>query len=136
MYVIVIGCGRAGSEVASRLSAEGHAVVVIDREKLAFERLAKDFKGTTVVGQAIDSHTLESAGIAKANAVIATTYGDNSNLTAVQIARAVYNVPRAIARVKDPIRARVFRELGVETLCSTAIMAEAILGALSRPTQA
>ena len=125
MYAIVIGCGRAGAEIASRMCAQGHSVVVIDRDRGAFHRLADAFSGATIVGHAIDEDCLMSAGIERADAVIATTYGDNSNLIAVQLARKRFKVKRAIARVKDPVRAAVFAELGFETVPSTSIVGDA-----------
>ena len=125
MYAIVVGCGRAGADVANRLSAGSHAVVVIDNDRTAFSRLASDFDGTTLVGHAIDVNCLLSAGIEQADLLIATTYGDNSNLTAVQIAKKQFGVDRAIARVKDPIRACLFGDLGVEPLSSTTLVGQA-----------
>ena len=130
MYAIVIGCGRAGAEIASRMSEQGHSVVVIDRDRAAFRRLSDTFDGTTIVGQAIDEDCLVSAGIERADAVIATTYGDNSNLIAVQLARKRFNVQRAIARVKDPVRAAAFAKLGFETIPSTIIVGDAFEQAL------
>ena len=125
MYAIVVGCGRAGADVANRLSAGNHAVVVIDNDRTAFARLASDFDGTTLVGHAIDVDCLLSAGIEQADLLIAATYGDNSNLTAVQLANKQFGVDRAIARVKDPIRARLFGDLGVEVLSSTTLVGQA-----------
>ncbi len=130
MYAIVIGCGRAGAEIASRMSDQGHSVVVIDRDRGAFHRLSESFSGTTIVGHAIDEDCLVSAGIERADAVIATTYGDNSNLIAVQLARKRFNVQRAIARVKDPVRASAFARLGLETIPSTVIVGDAFQQAL------
>lgn len=130
LYAIVIGCGRAGAEIAGRLSANGHAVVVIDRDRRAFTRLPERFTGTTIVGQAIDTECLISAGIEQADAVITTTYGDNSNLTVAQLARERFGVGRSIARVKDPVRAAIFSGLGVETLSSTELVADAFENAL------
>ncbi len=130
MYAIVIGCGRAGAEIASRMSDQGHSVVVIDRDRGAFHRLSDSFSGTTLVGQAIDEDLLVAAGIERADAVIATTYGDNSNLIAVQLARKRFNVERAIARVKDPVRASAFARLGLETIPSTVIVGDAFEQAL------
>lgn len=130
MYAIVIGCGRAGAEIASRMCEQGHSVVVIDRDRSAFHRLSDTFRGTTIVGQAIDEDCLVSAGIERADAVIATTYGDNSNLIAVQLARKRFNVERAIARVKDSVRAAAFARLGFETIPSTAIVGDAFEQAL------
>lgn len=125
MYAIVVGCGRAGAAVANRLSTSNHSVVVIDRDRTAFSRLPSDFDGTTLVGHAIDIDCLLSAGIERADLLIATTYGDNSNLLAAQIASKQFGVGRAIARVKDPVRASIFEDLGVEILCSTTLVGEA-----------
>ena len=125
MYAIVVGCGRAGADVANRLSAGNHAVVVIDNDRTDYARLASDFDGTTLVGHAIDVDCLLSAGIEQADLLIAATYGDNSNLTAVQLANKQFGVDRAIARVKDPIRARLFGDLGVEILSSTTLVGQA-----------
>jgi len=130
VYAIVIGCGRAGAEIASRMCEQGHSVVVIDRDRGAFHRLSESFSGTTIVGHAIDEDCLVSAGIERADAVIATTYGDNSNLIAVQLARKRFNVQRAIARVKDPVRASAFAKLGFETIPSTVIVGDAFEQAL------
>ena len=130
MYAIVIGCGRAGAEIASRMSDQGHSVVVIDRDRSAFHRLSDTFSGTTIVGHAIDEDCLVAAGIERADAVIATTYGDNSNLIAVQLARKRFNVQRAIARVKDSVRASTFANLGFETIPSTVIVGDAFEQAL------
>lgn len=130
MYAIVIGCGRAGAEIASRMSDQGHSVVVIDRDRAAFHRLSDGFTGTTLVGQAIDEDLLVAAGIERADAVIATTYGDNSNLIAVQLARKRFKVKRAIARVKDAVRASAFERLGFETIPSTTIVSDAFEQAL------
>ncbi len=134
MYIIVIGSGRAGAEIAGRLDRQDNSVVVIDRDKRAFARLPDGFAGTTIVGPAIDNEVLQTAGIERADAVIAVTYGDNSNLTAAQIAKHMFNVPRAIARVKDPVRAAVFAKLGIETISSTDIVADAFGAALAGQT--
>jgi trk system potassium uptake protein TrkA len=140
MYAIVVGCGRAGSEIAARMAAAGDSVVVIDRDKYAFDRLPSHFSGSTVVGRAIDHEVLEAAGVTQADVLVATTYGDNSNITAAQLARLKYGVPRAIARVKDPVRARVFADVfaerGIETICSTDIVANEFADRLANPPEA
>lgn len=133
MYAIVVGCGRAGAEIAARMAIAGFSVVVIDRDKYAFDRLPDDFTGSTVVGTAIDHDVLEAAGVAEADVLVATTYGDNSNLTVAQLARLKYHVPRAVARVKDPVRSRAFADCGIETICSTDIVATAFASRLNLP---
>ncbi|MHB0912709.1 MAG: potassium channel family protein [Armatimonadota bacterium] len=123
MKVIILGCGRVGSTLASSLSKDGHDVMIIDRKSSAFRRLSPGFKGATLVGNGVDESVLKRAGIEQADAFMALTQGDNTNLMSVQIAKEIFQVPKAIARVYDPIRAVAYQELGVDTFCSTLIAA-------------
>jgi len=126
MRVVVVGCGRVGSTLARRLAAEGHTVSVVDERPSAFERLGNDFGGEMVVGSGLDQATLRRAGIEQADCFAAVTQGDNRNLMAAQLALEIFKVKRVITRVYDPIRAEVYREMGVETICSTIIGATLI----------
>ena len=122
MRIVILGCGRIGSTLATWMSKAGHEVTLIDRERGAFERfLGPGFRGETVVGLGIDQDVLREAGIEKAEAFVAVSSGDNTNVMAAQIAKVRFQVPRVFARVYDPIRAQVYRELGIETLCTTLI---------------
>ncbi len=116
-----MGCGRVGSLLALRLAGEGHTVCVIDEKPSAFERLGDDFSGEMVVGNGLEGATLRRAGIEKADCFAAVMPGDNRNLMAAQLAREIFKVKRVITRIYDPIRAAVYREMGVETICSTVI---------------
>ena len=91
MFIIIMGCGRVGSYLATRLDREGHQVTVIDLTANAFRRLSEDFRGQTVVGTGIDEHVLRMAGIEGADAFIAVTEGDNRNIMAAQVAREITN---------------------------------------------
>jgi trk system potassium uptake protein TrkA len=126
MRVVIVGCGRVGSTLALRLAGEGHAVCVIDEKPSAFARLGDDFDGEMVVGNGLESATLRRAGIEKADCFAAVMPGDNRNLMAAQLAREIFKVKRVITRIYDPIRAEVYREMGVETICSTVIGASLI----------
>jgi trk system potassium uptake protein TrkA len=119
--VVIVGCGRVGAALARRLVAEGHTVSVVDTNVGAFNRLGDDFPGTMVVGNGIDEGVLRRAGIEGADAFVSLTPGDNRNAMAAQVAKMVFRVPRVITRLYDPIRAEVYRELGLETYCSTSI---------------
>lgn len=121
-----MGCGRVGSMLARRLASEGHAVCVIDEKPSAFERLGDDFDGEMVVGNGMEGATLRRAGLERADAFAAVMPGDNRNLMAAQLAREIFNVPRVITRIYDPIRADTYREMGLETICSTVIGANLI----------
>ena len=121
MKVIIVGCGRVGSRLALALDQAGNEVTIIDERVAAFDRLGNDFHGNMVVGTGIDLGVLRRAGIEHADAFASVTNGDNRNLMAAQIAQVVFHVPRVITRIYDPIRAQVYRELGLETICPTTI---------------
>ena len=119
--IVIVGCGRVGSTLARTMSAEGHEVSVVDELVASFGRLGEDFQGQMVVGSGIDEEVLRRAGIESADCFASVTNGDNRNIMAAQIAQEVFKVRRVITRIYDPIRAEVYRELGMETMCPTTI---------------
>lgn len=120
MHVIVVGCGRVGSEVSLSLASTGHDVIVIDRKSEAFRRLGDDFKGTTMVGVGFDRDVLTEAGITPNCAVAAVTSGDNSNILIARVARETFGVQHVVARIYDPRRASIYERLGIATVASVA----------------
>lgn len=126
MRVVILGCGRVGAYLAGMLAEAGHQVTVIDKNSLAFNRLGADFPGRTVVGTGIDEDVLRRAGIEQADAFVAVTNGDNTNMMSAQIAREIFGVKRVICRVYDPLRGELYRTLGLETICSTTWAANRI----------
>ncbi len=131
MNIIIVGCGRVGSGVALKMTREGHSVTVVDKNPLAFERLEANEKISTVLGTGIDCDVLESAGILEADALIAVTKGDNTNIMTAQIARSLYKVPKAIARIVDP-RVKEFyeKEMGLTCYCHTVVSSDHYIGML------
>lgn len=123
MYVIIVGCGRVGSELAKLLSQEGHNVVVIDKAQFSFDRLGGTFNGLTLTGNGFDLALLRQAGIEKADAFCAVTNGDNTNLISAQVAKKIFNVPKVIARVYDPQRAHIYAALGLDIISGTILFA-------------
>lgn len=121
MRAIILGCGRVGSTLALMLASEGHEVCVVDKDPDAFKRLGENFKGRTLVGWGIDEDVLRDAGIVGAEAFFAVTNGDNTNIMASQIAKVRFGVQKVFARIYDPLRAEVYRELGIETICMTTL---------------
>ena len=119
MHIIIAGCGRVGSQAAGTLSREGHSVVVIDRDEKSFRRLPKSFTGTKVVGLAFDRDVLERSGIERADAYVAVTNGDNSNIVSARVAKETFRVPTVISRIYDPQRAEIYRRFGVMTFATT-----------------
>ena len=119
--VVIVGCGRVGSTLARRLVVEGHDVCVVDELVSSFSRLGEDFGGQMLVGSGVDEEVLRRAGIESADCFASVTNGDNRNIMAAQIAQEVFHVKRVITRIYDPIRAEVYREIGLETICPTTI---------------
>jgi trk system potassium uptake protein len=120
MRVIVVGCGRVGSELAVRLQTEGHDTVILDKNRAAFRRLPLDWGGRSVVGFGIDRDDLVRAGVGEANAVAAVTSGDNTNILCARICRENFEVPHVVARIYDPRRALIYQRLGIPTVASVA----------------
>lgn len=125
--IVVVGCGRLGAMLASSLSREGHQLVVIDRRASAFDKLAVDFSGFKIVGDAVERHILEQAHVEQADYLFATTTEDNINLMVAQVAKVIFNVPRVVARVYDPGREQVYGEFGIDTVSPTRLSSNAFL---------
>jgi trk system potassium uptake protein TrkA len=118
MHVIVVGCGRVGSELAVRLQQDGHQVAIIDKNKRAFSRLPEGWSGQTVVGFGFDRDDLATAGVDSAGALAAVTSGDNSNILTARIARETFQIPNVVARIYDPRRALIYQRLGIPTVAT------------------
>ena len=121
--MIIVGCGRVGSELAKLLSAEGHDVVVIDKNPSAFDRLGGTFNGLTLLGNGFSLGLLKQAGIEKADAFCSVTNGDNTNLVSAQVAKKIFKVPKVIARIYDPARAHIYKALGLDIISGTILFA-------------
>jgi trk system potassium uptake protein len=120
MYVIVVGCGRVGATTAAELARGGHSVTVVDREARTFRLLPQGFSGTTVVGTGFDRDVLEKARVREADALVAVTSGDNTNIVVARVAKEIYRVPDVVARIYDPQRADIYRRYGIQTFAPTA----------------
>jgi trk system potassium uptake protein TrkA len=119
MHVVIAGCGRVGSGLARDLVTQGFDVAIIDESPDAFHLLGDDFPGEFVVGRALDWDSLRRAGIKDAIAFVACTDGDNTNIVIAQIAQKQYGIKCVVARVYDPLRAELFQQVGISTVCPT-----------------
>lgn len=126
MNIVIVGCSSLGVTLASELCKNGFEVAVIDRDANHFCDLPSFFNGVTVTGVAMDIETLEKAGIADCDAFIAVSDDDNLNIVAAQLAKEMYKVPNVIARIVDPVREKVFENIGLKTVCPTNIEAASI----------
>ena len=124
MKIVILGCGRVGSTLATMLDQAGYEVSIIDFSSEAFQRLSPDFRGETVPGNGVDEEILIRAGIKEADAFVAVTNGDNRNIMASQIAKEIFKVKKVMCRIYDPIREETYRELGLETISPTKVGAQ------------
>jgi len=127
VHVIVVGCGRVGSELAERLQDAGHSVAVIDKDRSAFHWLPVDWPGRRVVGYGFDRDHLAEAGVDECGALAAVTSGDNSNILTARIARETYDISNVVARIYDPRRAVIYQRLGIATVATTSWTVDQIL---------
>ena len=124
MHVVVVGCGRVGSGLATAVEAAGHTVAIIDRKETAFRRLPAGFAGKKIVGVGFDRDRLKDAGIEEAGAVAAVTNGDNSNIMIARVAKETFAIESVVARIYDPRRAAIYERLGISTVASAQLTTE------------
>jgi trk system potassium uptake protein len=130
VHIVILGCGRVGSLLATWLDEQGHSVAIIDQDAAAFRKLGANFSGITVKGIGFDRETLESAGINRAHAFAAVSSGDNTNILGARVARETYGVAHVIARIYDPKRAAVYQRLGIPTVATVSWTATQIMKAV------
>jgi trk system potassium uptake protein len=135
MHVVIMGCGRVGSELTLQLGKAGHDVVIIDKKPEAFDRLPPGFDARTIVGLGFDRDILEEAGIKEADAFIAVSTGDNSNIVSARVALEHYHVPNVIARIYDPQRAEIYQRLNIPTVATTTWGVKQIMMMLTHPRE-
>jgi trk system potassium uptake protein TrkA len=126
MKALIVGCGRVGSALAKRLHHAGWEVVALDESEEALGRLGEDWPGGFRVGHALDIRVLEDAGIAEADALIAATDGDNTNIVVAQVAKLRYDVPHVATRILDPARAEFYSGRGFDVVSPTGSAIEAL----------
>jgi trk/ktr system potassium uptake protein len=135
MFILVCGCGRVGSSVARAMLRDGHEVSCLDEDpesharlEVGLEKSWEDLGGHFTVGTALEIDALMEAGIDRADAFIASTDGDNTNIIVAQIAKQRFNVPNVVARILDPLRAEWYEKHGVHTICPTKVAIEMLEG--------
>ncbi len=137
MFILIVGAGRVGSAVAKRALDDGHQVSVLDEDPLSLERLNRDqvdswedAGGRFTVGTGLELDALIEAGIEEADAFIASTDGDNTNLVVAQIARKRFEIRKVVARILDPGRAAWYGQQGMHTVCPTKVAIDMLEEAL------
>jgi trk system potassium uptake protein len=126
VFILIVGIGRVGSALAQTMLAEGHQVSCLDEDAESLARLDAgthggwiDAGGRFTLGAGLEIDALTAAGIEQADAFVASTDGDNTNIVIAQVARERYRVATVIVRVLDPLRAAWYEAQGMRTICPT-----------------
>ncbi len=122
MYIIVIGCGTIGFQLAQALLATGHEILAIEQNSQKRDGLVDALGSVVITGDGSEASVLEEAGASRAEVVIATTDQDDDNLVACQLAKHRFHVPKTMARVNEPENAELFRQLGIDVVLNPANM--------------
>lgn len=134
MFVIVVGCGRVGSELAFGLFQAGHQVAVIDEVGTSFENLHPDYRGRTIEGEVLSEEVLKRSGIESADGLAAVTNSDSVNAVVGHVARTVYNVPNVVVRNYNPRWLPMHHAFGLQVVSSTGWGAQRIEELLVNPS--
>ena len=124
MKILIVGCGRVGAQLAIMMDKEGHDITTLDKNSDSFSRLPSDVGGKALLGNGLDEDDLKKAGVEEADAFVAVTEGDNRNVMSAQIAKKIYNVPKVVCRIYDPLRRDIYSMLGLEAISPTTVFAQ------------
>ncbi len=127
MYIIIVGGGRVGYYLAKSLLEEGDEVLVVEKNAAVCETINDELGSVCVRGDGCETATLTEVGTGRADMLVAVTGDDEDNLVSCQVAKHKFNVPRTIARIRNPQNEAIFKKLGIDvTVSSTDIILEHI----------
>ena len=114
MYIIIVGAGKVGWNLARELLGKEHEVTVIENNRRRYLTVEQELEHNIQYGDASELWVLERAGVQRADMVIAVTGDDEDNMLICQVAREKYMVERIIARVNNPRNLQHFELLGIK----------------------
>ncbi len=127
MYIIVVGGGRLGYYLLKALLNEGHEVLLLEKNERICSTIIEEMGSVCYRGDGCEAATLAEVGTGRADMMAAVTGDDEDNLVACQVAKHKYNVPRTIARLRNPQNVALFKKLGIDvTISTTDLILEAI----------
>lgn len=132
MNILIIGCGKVGSMLANTLSNDGHDISIIDTNHDNFDNLDSDFSGFTTTGLPIDLDVLKEAGIKSCDILAAVSNDDNINIMVSQLAKEIFNIPKVISRINDPILKDVFSDFNINTISPTNLTVSSVLSVINK----
>ena len=119
MYIVIVGGGKVGYYLAKQLLAEGHEVLIIEKDRKKEEALVAELGEISLRGDGTETWIMQKAGMRRAEIVIAVTGDDEDNLMICQMAKNKFAIKRTIARINNPKNEHIFRLLGIDTTVST-----------------
>lgn len=135
MLIVISGGSNTAEFLISMMLEQNHRIVVIEEDRETIDHLSEVLPPQVLIveGDGTDSAVQLDAGVDDADLFVALMGHDETNLVACEIAMTAFNVPRCIANVNSPKNIRIFREVGIEPVSSTEIIArmveeEAIVG--------
>lgn len=126
MYVVILGGGRVGLNLASFLISDGHDVTLIESDSTLCTNAASELDALVICGNGTDTKTLEEANLREADVFVAATGNDETNLLACVMVRE-FKVGKIIARVSDPSHEPAFKKIGVDSVISPELTAASYL---------
>ena len=132
MDVLIMGCGRTGGMVAQALAEEGHSVTVLDTEEENLRRLPEALGITALVGDGTLEEDLKRAGVEDADVFVALEASDTRNALAAQKASHLFNTPKVVCRIDDPMRQEMYNDLGLVAISPARVASDMILEAIHR----
>ena len=127
MYIIIVGGGKVGYHLGRLLMAEGHEVMLIEKDRSKVDLLSFEFHDAVMEGDASTVEVLREAGVNRADVIVATTGNDEDNLVICQVAKLMFLRPRTIARVNNPRNEELFAGLGVDASVSATKIINAVI---------
>lgn len=128
MYIIIVGAGKIGYNLTKALIAEGHEILLIERDRNKYHLLAKELGEAIFLGNGCEVETLKNIGASRADMLIAVTGLDQENLVTCQLAKLLFMVPKTLALVNDPKNEDLFKSLGVDLTVNTTNLLSALIG--------
>lgn len=129
-YIVIIGCGKTGKNLAYELAKEEN-IVVVDKSLKNLDSLGDDFNGKKIWADALDIDTLEKAEVKDADAVYVLTGNDNLNLVVGKVAKIKYGVKKIVISVNDVMKKKIFKEEGLTIVNRTYLIVEVLKKCIS-----
>ena len=128
MYIVIVGASKIGYNLTKSLTAEGHEVLLLEKDRAKYNVLVKELGESIFHGDGCEVDTLKHVGANRAELLIAVTGRDEQNLVSCQLAKLLFMVPRTLAEVNDPKNEELFKSLGVDLTINTTTHISALIG--------